>query len=462
MTALTYDDLKLGEKAKDAFFEGKDTEYIVKTCPVYLNTRPFFAGLNCTDAVTAAVLAGLNIMLVGDTGCGKSQLASDINSYYFGGNKSDGGQGIWVKGRPDLDVNTEIFTQLNMGQGKWELTDRIESLLYVVDEINRCPPIAQNQFFGMGDGKMDFNGNAKRLGREGYAVLIATANLGNGEFSGTFESDKALYNRLHVAMDFDHVAYRPTNEDQMMLDMMRASDPRIKEAPKRDISELILKAKAEIDNLAKDPGMEALAVAKYLQFGLDNCVAKKGSKGKTWPMQCQECDQNKAGDALCSYVRAPVRRTIESTLKYAAALYYMAGLKNPNVHMNSADLMFKAFEVTGAYQQILNPSVLKMKYADQNPKLMAEVADKLKADYKANEDYIVGTIDAIKDGRKAARFFKDNENVGDYDALNSTARKAVKPNAVITPYTDGRMVGLGWMNEFIDLNLKLIRLRAKK
>jgi len=33
---LTYDDLKLGEKAKEAFLTGRDSEYIKDNCAVYL------------------------------------------------------------------------------------------------------------------------------------------------------------------------------------------------------------------------------------------------------------------------------------------------------------------------------------------------------------------------------------------------------------------------------------------
>ena len=76
---MNYEDLKLGEKAKEAFLGGKSTE----DCPVYLNTRPVIYGLNVTDLVIAGVLAGMNTLLIGNTGCGKSQLARDIHNYYF-------------------------------------------------------------------------------------------------------------------------------------------------------------------------------------------------------------------------------------------------------------------------------------------------------------------------------------------------------------------------------------------
>ena len=69
------------------------------------------------------------------------------------------------------------------------------------------PPVGQNQFFGLGDGTMDYSGRAIKIGREDYHILVATANIGNGEFSGTFNTDKALYNRAHIAIDFDFAMY---------------------------------------------------------------------------------------------------------------------------------------------------------------------------------------------------------------------------------------------------------------
>ena len=44
-----------------------------------------------------------------------------------------------MRGRPDLDVYNEIFTELNIERATRVLTDSIESVVYLVDELNRCP-----------------------------------------------------------------------------------------------------------------------------------------------------------------------------------------------------------------------------------------------------------------------------------------------------------------------------------
>jgi len=164
---LTYDELKLGEKAREAFFEGKSLEWIKDNCPVYLNTRPVFGNLHVTDFEIARVFAGLGGLIVGDTGTGKTQAVSDIYRYYFGGDKSTGGHGVWIDGKPEMDIYSEVFTQLNKGEARFDLTDNIEAMIFSLNEMNRCPEVAQNQFLPLGEGAIRHRGRTYSTGREG-------------------------------------------------------------------------------------------------------------------------------------------------------------------------------------------------------------------------------------------------------------------------------------------------------
>ena len=180
-------------------------------------------------------------------------------------------------------------------------------------------------------------------------------------------------------------------------------------------------------------------------------MLNKGSKGKVWPMSCQDCGHNKKADALCSLIREPVPRTIDALRKYAVALQYLAKLKNPDVKIDVVDLMFKAFELTGAYQHLLNEQLRNANYLGQNPLFMADVAEKLKVDFRKNEDFIFSAIEAAKQRKKVVRFFKRGSDLGSYDDLAKDAREKQKP---IEPFTDEREIGLKWAEDVIDFELE--------
>ncbi len=440
-------------------------EYEELILPNYMNSEKVYANLTVSDCAIAAVLAKLNLMLVGDSGTGKSQLAKDIFNYYFKGNFSEGGQGIMVRAHPEIDIYNEIFSELNKTEAKRVLKEDIKAMVYFVDELNRAPEVTQNQFLGLGDGMMDFQGRSFRLGREGYHLLIATANLGNSEFQGTFEADKAMYNRLHVTIDVDHQDYKPTRKDKLKL-KQKIADPNVKEAPRRDISDKLIISSKEITELTRNPGTEALAVLYYLEFGLDHCQ-RYNRKGKIWPMGCHDCAHNNAADgshALCSLVKSPVERTLQAVLKYACALEYLAKIKNPHQPLNAVDTVFKSFELTGAYQQLLNPTVLKTEYFDHNPALMKETVEKLRKDFKKNEDFIFCALEKAKEGRKITEFFQyDNNNdkkTGDWNKLNDKAKKNMKK---IEPFTDEKKeIGMGWVKDVIDFEIEQMKEAQKK
>ena len=313
-------------------------------------------------------------------------------------------------------------------------------------------------------GLSGIGGELTRQEEKGYSIASATANLGNGEFQGTFQTDKALYNRLPVVIDLDYQMFQPTEEDEMLRDRLREADPKVKLAPIRDISDKILAAHREISVSSANPGLEALAVSSFLRFGLKNCQRDKkegggGVKEKVWPLQCQDCTHNSKGEALCSLVRAPVGRTLEATRKYAVALDYLAKLKNPKQRVDAVDLMFKAFELCGAYQHVLNSGVLRTKYTEQNPKMMAEVVQRLKKDFRDNEDYIMSSLEEAQKEGRVTEFFKYKGKVGPVDSLDSEERKKVK---IITPFHDNREIGLGYVGKEIDFHMKVNEARGKK
>src|SRR3989344_328637 len=121
-------------------------------------------------------------------------------------------------------------------------------------------------------------------------------------------------------------------------------------------------------------------------------------------MGCQDCTFNQSADALCAMIKAPKTRTIDAVRKYASALEYFAKLKNPRIKVEPYELVFRAFQLTGAYQHLLNPSHLREHY-NHNSMLMAEVVEKLRQDYESQRDFILCSLEEAQKGRTVKRFF---------------------------------------------------------
>jgi hypothetical protein len=247
-------------------------------------------------------------------------------------------------------------------------------------------------------------------------------------------------------------------------DLLREAHPGIKEAPRRDLADRIIQASREISLATLTPGLESTAVVDFLKFGLENCQGRDNQtphpKGKDWPYSCQDCSRNADGDNLCSLVTAPVQRTLQSMTRYASALHYLAKLKNPQQEINPIDLMFKAFELTSAYQNILNPAKLKSDFSDEAPKMMAHVAEKLKQDFRENQDFILSSLDEARKGNHAIDYFEADGQKGlGYNQLNEKARARVSP---VEPFHDNRPIGLGWVKDAVDAEIKLAQLKKKQ
>jgi len=405
-------------------------------------------------------MSGIPLLLGGRPGCGKSQLAFDFANYYFNGAKRSGGNSVIIPVNPDteiLDPGNKYYTEFDMEKSEVRLSPNIEAAFHLIDEINRTPTIKQNQFYPLLNGYVSYQGQDTQIGVEGYKSVIGTANLGNGEFLGTFSMDPALENRFGIIIDFDYDMFRPTEEDDMLRDRLREANPEIKQAPKRDLTQKIIKAYREIAESSKNPGLEAIAVVDFLKFGLRNCQGpnqgdEPRAKEKIWPYNCQDCFRNPDADFLCSLSREPEPRTTQALIKYASALEYLAKLKNPKVEINVIDLIFKAFELTGAYQHMLNPNVLRQSYSDENPKMMQEVAQRLRADFRTNEDFIIGSLEKAQEGKRTSFCEFDGTVYAGYEELD--AKKKAKVTKV-NPFVDNREIGLSWVEKAVDLELKL-------
>ncbi len=395
--APTYDELKL---------------------PYYKNSRVVARvgdiELDFADAVKAAVLGGLNVLLVSEPGTGKTQLILDLFNWYFGGNKN----GVWFKARPDTEVS-DAFVKLNPEEYKKELTQAVDKIFYIVDEINRGPGPVQDQFMGLGDGTIESpDGLQTMLGRDGYSVLISSANMnGNGDLGGTWELDRALLNRLHITLDLDY--YDKTFDDEISINKEGSADPKVRAPSLRDISEKIMAAWNEINKLIEEPGLESEIVLMYLGVGLKHCE-QKGLKTSAWPHYCQECD--KAGN-LCEKIKAATPRTRRAVLKYSAALQYLAQLKAESEgkdlgRVDAFDLVFNAFKLASAYHGNLNPYILQGEYYEENARMMEDVVIEMQKEFNELKGYISLSLEFLRENNEIVTQFV-NTGEGVYPAVES-------------------------------------------
>jgi MoxR-like ATPase len=345
------------------------------TLPVYLNSRPILTiggiTLTVSDILPAAILGGLNLLMISETGGGKTQATSDIYNGLFGGDTN----GIWLTGRPDLSLN-DVIVKLNMAEGKRQLNHHaVERYIFVADEVNRAPPPIQNQLLGLGAGIIeDPEGTQYWLGKNGYFILVGSANMGNGngDYFGTFQLDKALLNRFHITLDLDF--HKRTFEDKQAIMNIGKADPKIVRRAPHDISEAILADWRKIQELTLEPDAGVQLALHYISEVADTCT-KMGSKTRAWPYHCQDCANN---EGLCGLLRAPSDRTSKVVLKFTMALDYMLQLKAKALgreveRFPPHQLVFKAFEISSAYQSVLNPAILDSEYDGEAARMMSDV-----------------------------------------------------------------------------------------
>ncbi|HLC86227.1 MAG TPA: hypothetical protein VJG30_03000 [Candidatus Nanoarchaeia archaeon] len=375
MTKLTYEDLKLPN------YVNSSTAVTIK---VKDGDKLKDLDLTLSDVVAAAELAGLNMLFVSDTGRGKTQLVSDIAWNHFGGH-DESGNANWADGRPNfeiqelfertrIDKDAKVYDSDTATQLKEERTSRP---LVVVDEINRAPKVKQNEYFDLAEGKYTFRGSRLRLGKDDYALFLATANLNksNGDFQGTFELDRALINRAHLTIDLDHRTFRPTPEDKIAIDE-READPKLKVADPRDISDRIIAEHRVIMDQTRGMDTYILAFKFIVDEGLNFCD-KDAFKEKTttFPMLCGDCGYT--GKDMCSLVKSSSDRTTKAVKALAYGLAKIAELKlGRPVEVDNLDAALQAYKFT-TYHGNLNDVVAQSEFGSRKQELMTRVVEEL-------------------------------------------------------------------------------------
>jgi len=237
-----------------------------------------------------------------------------------------------------------------------ELTENVKKNIFLVDELNRCPPIVQNYFFDFFDGKMVYNGKIMKLGNGKYSIGFATGNLGDGEYVGVSESDRALLDRLHLIVKLDHPDYRPTNLDMLELFMSGKKDPKtnMPESSKLTFQD-VLDLNLEFSKRSVDLVLPMLGL--YFTRGLDYLENVPGHSKKAldtrWPNIegiRTDNDENKI------FPLSP--RAVFSAIGLSSALEMIAESKSQEIGQlsklpNKVELFLDSLRLTAPYSGIL-------------------------------------------------------------------------------------------------------------
>lgn len=457
MNKITYDDLK---------FPTYVNSNVAVRFPARVAGKRKNIELSVSDLAKAIVLGSIGSLWVSDTGKGKSTLMDDIAWHYFNGDaRNQDGKASIQMGRKNFEIEDLLVrTQVDLGTGKYDSNTirQIDSnmasrLFFGIHEINRAPSPIQNDFMDFANGEYNFKGANVKLGSDGYVLFMANGNLNkfNGEFKGTSDMDRALLNRANVTIDLDHPDFRPTPEDEMVIDELKSrkkEGSRTANPPPNNLSEKILLAHNEIVSglNQRDPYFDAIRFV--IGRGLDYCDADAVYHDKTciFPMKCTE-DCTFAGKDLCSRIKGSSERTLIGMKKLANALVYVAELKEgKKIDADSIDVALQAFRLT-PYHGNLNEHLSREEFSERRQAMMDSL---IQSGLEPVAELLKLYIPVILRGNEP-RLMKYTNNGKEITAPNTQAlQDALKKKSVSFVETDleaelkAKGIGCDWVSAY--------------
>ena len=177
----------------------------------FYNSTKVISDFCIDDVLLMAIFSEQNVCLVGSSGTGKTLLARSVLSSVFS-DFSD------VRCYPGLkkeelfgDLDFEVIKSGGHLRDAFKSSELVNSDALLIDEINRAPTPIQNIFLDVLQGELSIEGKRYPVGRGGYFVVFATANIGN-RYAGTFTMDPALKERFSIEIPVD--CFAPSFEDK--------------------------------------------------------------------------------------------------------------------------------------------------------------------------------------------------------------------------------------------------------
>ncbi len=418
----------------------EDIRTLLDAFRVYRNSRSIgtVGGVDITvkDVVVAALISRYNLFFVGRPGWGKSQLIEDVMDNIFGT------RAVFFRGRYDLDIR-EVFERINLGKLRYaktdeevrELTENVHEVCFVVDEINRAPPLIQDTFYGLMDGYVSVRGKKYRLGRSNYSIGLAAANLGDGEYTGTFRIDDALMERLHITMDLSSF-YKPLPEDMFEV-FLESDNPRVKDAFEyrefviddetlpsgqegsasgdeqgQDLSEIVFRLHRIFHQTEMD--LYYVIFKEYLTYGLDWCPLKdvgysKLNLGRNFASVLRDKKLTHDLATLTGTANPFSPRTARVVSGLGRAIEMIARAKGANSDMLSLDASILALKIITPYAGVLDQRMVDKSYYG-NPTLAGEAfAAEVARDFSSKIDVIGITLHRAVEGRLTESDLKEFE-----------------------------------------------------
>jgi hypothetical protein len=361
--------------------------------PTFANETPLLfleAPLLFEDVLKASLISGVNVLLLGERGSGKTQVLSDIASAWFGGNA------IHLRVRADMDLR-EVYTRFNLSEMHLELNGTFQSLLCLIDEVNRAPGIVQNQLFHLLDGYIEFEGRKIYLGREGYHVCLGTMNVGE-RYHGIFGIDPALLDRFGVVIDMESFPPGPKEK----LKALKEPNARVLEAQSKNETGLILRLNQELKGFK--PGLLFDMALLYIESCLGFCFPER-SQGTSLkapvlgglPRICEGCNRLGFG---CGYLKPASLRLLKTIGALVPALSLIASLKaGKPPKAPGAKEAFELFRFLAPFADVANTDYIRSHHYGNPRPFLGEVTDRLQRRFFSMEKPVKEALSSVKKGR---------------------------------------------------------------
>lgn len=360
----------------------------------YINSTPAFVvgdgqcsvKVYVRDLMAAAILSATKTYIIGTRGSGKTLLAEAAGRAVLNEDM------LYLRGNKDLTVK-DLFVRLNL-DGKseddiYQISGRMRHLLFLVDELNRCLGLTQNEFLNIGDGYVEIRGTKYHLGNaDGYSMMIATGNPpDNGNYGGVFDEDEALIDRIGLILAVDD--YPLTELDNMEIKNRRLNKEAIQ---KGDMREQVLEGNKILKGFCADLNHYFAILSAYiyqrmrfLQMAAGGNATKRTDKTHVdWRALLQQGTHG-AGDVL-SFASDVSGRSLHDTLLAEALVLHYAAVRGVEGHGDLptqvlVDTYLEALMLKMRYDRRFLPvEFIRENYEGDVAEFVKKVRDVLKAE----------------------------------------------------------------------------------